>query len=147
MGLGGYFHAKSAKGKNAKNAKGMTENEISYKIIGAAIELHKQLGPGLLESAYENTLAYELSALGLFVEQQIPMPLVYKEIKLDCGYRIDLRVESKVIIEIKSVEALAPIHFAQTLTYLKLSGCKLGLLINFNTERLKEGIHRIVNNL
>jgi len=120
---------------------------MSYKIIGAAIELHKQLGPGLLESAYENTLAYELTALGLFVEQQIPMPLVYKQIKLDCGYRIDLRVERKVIIEIKSVETLAPVHFAQTLTYLRLSECKLGLLINFNTTKLVDGIHRIVNNL
>ena len=125
----------------------MTENEISYKIIGAAIELHKQLGPGLLESAYENTLAYELSALGLLVEQQVPMPFVYKQIKLDCGYRLDLSVERKVIVEIKSVETLAPVHFAQTLTYLKLSGCKLGLLINFNTLILKDGIHRIVNNL
>ena len=125
----------------------MTENEISFKIIGVGIELHKQLGPGLLESAYEHPLAYELRNIGLFVEQQIPMPLVYKEIKMDCGYRIDLRVERKVIIQIKSVELLAPVHFAQTLTYLRLSGCKLGLLINFNTVKLKEGIHRIVNNL
>lgn len=125
----------------------MTENELSYKIIGAAIELHKELGAGLLESAYENPLAYELRESGLFVEQQIPMPLIYKEIKMDCGYRIDLRIESKVIIEIKSIETLAPVHFAQTLTYLRLSGCKLGLLINFNTVKLKDGIHRIVNNL
>lgn len=125
----------------------MTENEISYKIIGAAIELHKELGAGLLESAYENPLAYELRESGLFVEQQIPMPLIYKEIKMDCGYRLDLRVEKKVIVEIKSVETLAPVHFAQTLTYLRLSGCKLGLLINFNTVKLKDGIHRIVNNL
>lgn len=125
----------------------MDENEISYKIIGAAIELHKELGAGLLESAYESTLAYELRECGLFVEQQIPMPLVYKEIKMDCGYRLDLRVERKVIIEIKSIETLAPVHYAQTLTYLRLSGCKLGLLINFNTVRLKDGIHRIVNHL
>ncbi len=125
----------------------MTENEISYKIIGVAIELHKQLGPGLLESAYEHPFAYELRESGLLVEQQIPMPLVYKEIKMDCGYRLDLRVEKKVIVEIKSMETLAPVHFAQTLTYLRLSGCKLGLLINFNTVKLKEGIHRIVNNL
>ena len=122
----------------------MTENEISYKIIGAAIELHKELGAGLLESAYENTLTYELRESGLLVEQQIPMPLIYKEIKMDCGYRLDLLVERKVIIEIKSIETLAPVHFAQTLTYLKLSGCKLGLLINFNTVKLKDGIHRIV---
>ena len=125
----------------------MTENEISHKIIGVAIELHKQFGPGLLESAYENPFAYELRGAGLFVEQQVPMPLVYREIKMDCGYRLDLRVEKKVIVEIKSVEMLAPVHFAQTLTYLKLSGCKLGLLINFNTVKLKDGIHRIVNNL
>jgi len=125
----------------------MNENEISYKIIGAAIELHKELGCGLLESAYENPLAYELRKIGLFVEQQIPMPLIYKEIKMDCGYRLDLRVENKVIIELKSIETLAPVHFAQTLTYLKLSNCKLGLLINFNTILIKDGIHRIVNNL
>ncbi|MGE0636058.1 MAG: GxxExxY protein [Bacteroidia bacterium] len=125
----------------------MTENEISYKIIGAAIDLHKQLGPGLLESVYEYTLAYELRELGLSVEQQVPMPLVHKEIKMECGYRLDLKVESKIIVEIKAIETLAPVHFAQTLTYLKLSGIKLGLLINFNTAVLKDGIHRIVNNL
>ena len=125
----------------------MDENEISHKIIGVAIELHKQLGAGLLESVYENTLAYELSALGLFVEQQVAMPLVYKQVKLDCGYRLDIRVERKVIVEIKSVETLAPVHFSQMLTYLKLSDCKLGLLINFNTVNLKDGVHRIVNKL
>ena len=125
----------------------MNENEISYKIIGAAIELHKELGCGLLESAYENPLAYELRKNGLFVEQQIAMPLIYKEVKMDCGYRLDLKVENRVIIEIKSVEALAPVHFAQTLTYLRLSNCKLGLLINFNTIKLKDGIHRVVNGL
>jgi GxxExxY protein len=125
----------------------MTENEISHKVIGVAIDIHRQLGPGLLESAYEHILTYELNAFGLFVEQQVPMSLVHKEVKLDCGYRIDLRVERKVIVEVKSVEALAPVHFSQTLTYLKLSGRKLGLLINFNTVLLKEGIHRVVNNL
>ncbi len=125
----------------------MNENELSNKIIGAAIELHKVLGPGLLESAYENALAYELNNLGLYVKQQVPMPFVYKEIKLDAGYRIDLLVENKVIIEIKSIETLAPVHFAQVLTYLKLANLKLGLLINFNTKLLKEGIHRVVNNL
>jgi len=92
-------------------------------------------------------MAYELRNLGLYVEQQKPMPFVYREIKMDCGYRIDLLVERKVIVEVKSVELLAPVHFAQTLTYLRLSGCKLGLLINFNTLKLKEGIHRIVNKL
>lgn len=95
----------------------------------------------------ENTLAYELRELGLNVEQQVAMPLIHKEVKMDCGYRLDLIVERTIIIEIKSVETLAPVHFAQTLTYLKLSGIKLGLIINFNTAVLKDGIHRIVNNL
>ena len=125
----------------------MSENEISYKIIGSAMELHKALGPGLLESVYENALAYDLRELGFDVQTQLPMPLVYKEVKQDVGYRIDLLVEDKVIIEVKSVENLAPVHFAQTLTYLKLSDKRLALLINFNTKLLKDGIHRIVNNL
>jgi GxxExxY protein len=125
----------------------MTENEISYKIIGAAIELHKSVGPGLLESAYENALAFDLREMGLEVRQQVPMPFIYKDVKQDIGYRIDLIVENKVIIEIKSVENLAPVHFAQTLTYLKLSNLKLALLINFNNKLLKDNIHRLVNNL
>lgn len=125
----------------------MTENEISYKIIGAALDLHKNIGPGLLESAYENALAFDLRELGFEVKQQVAMPFIYKEVKQDVGYRIDLVVNNKVLIEIKSIENLAPVHFAQTLTYLKLSGLKLGLLINFNTKTLKEGVHRIVNNL
>ncbi len=125
----------------------MTENELSYKIIGVALEIHKNIGPGLLESAYENALAFDLNELGLEVRQQVPMPFIYKEVKQDVGYRIDLIVENKVLVEIKSVENLAPVHYAQTLTYLKLSGLKLGLLINFNTKTLKEGIHRIANNL
>ncbi len=123
------------------------ENDISYKIIGCAIDLHKALGPGLLESVYETTLAYDLREIGLSIQTQVPMPLIYKEVKQDVGYRLDIVVEKKVVVEIKSVENLAPVHFAQTLTYLKLSGLKLGLLINFNTKTLKEGIHRIVNNL
>ena len=125
----------------------MTENELSNRIIGVAIELHKSIGPGLLESAYENALAFDLRQAGFDVKQQVPMPFVYKDVKLDVGYRIDLVVNDKVIIEIKSIEALAPVHFAQTLTYLKLSGLKLTLLINFNSKLLKEHIHRIVNNL
>jgi len=125
----------------------MTENEISYKIIGAVIELNKNIGPGLLESAYENALAYELRQLNLGVKQQVPMPFIYKEVKQDVGYKIDLLVENKVIIEIKSVEALAPVHYLQLLTYLKLSDLKLGLLINFNCKFIKDNIHRIVNNL
>ncbi len=125
----------------------MTENEISYQIIGAAIEIHKTIGPGLLESAYENALAFELRESGFIVTQQKPMPFIYKSIRQDVGYRIDLLVNNKVIIEVKSIENLAPIHFAQTLTYLRLSNLKLALIINFNSKILKNSIHRIVNNL
>jgi GxxExxY protein len=125
----------------------MTENEIAHKIIGSALEIHKKLGPGLLESVYENILSYDLQEIGLNVKTQVPMPLIYKEIKIDAGFRLDLLVEDKVIVEIKSIDTLAPVHFAQTLTYLKLSNRKLALLINFNNAKLKDGIHRIVNNL
>jgi GxxExxY protein len=125
----------------------MTENEISEKIIGCAIQVHRELGPGLLESSYEECLYFELVQSGLYVEKQKPLPLVYKEVKLDCGYRIDLIIENKVIIEVKSVEALNDIHLAQVLTYLKLSKCKLGLLMNFNVLLVKNGIKRIVNKL
>lgn len=125
----------------------MHENEISYKIIGAAIEIHKTVGPGLLESAYENALAFDLREMGFDVKQQAPMPFIYKNVKQDIGYRIDLVVNNKVIIEIKSIESLAPVHYAQTLTYLRLSGLKLALLINFNSKILKDSIHRIVNKL
>ena len=125
----------------------MFENEIATKIIGTAIELHKRLGPGLLESAYENALAFDLREMGFKVRQQVPMPFVYKEVKMDVGYKLDLIVEDQVVVEIKSVESLAPVFFSQLLTYLKLSDLKLGLLINFNTKLLKEGIHRVVNNL
>jgi len=125
----------------------MNENDLSYKIIGAALELHKTLGPGLLESVYETTLAYDLRELGVNVETQVPVPLVYKEVKQDIGYRMDMLVEGKVIVEIKALESLAPVHFAQVLTYLKLSDKRLALLINFNTKFLKDGIHRVVNKL
>ncbi len=125
----------------------MNENDLSYKTIGAAIEIHKVVGPGLLESAYENALAFELREMGFEVKQQVPMPFVYKDVKQDVGYRIDLVINDKILVEVKSVETLAPVHYAQTLTYLKLSDLKLGLLINFNTSVLKDGIHRIVNNL
>ena len=125
----------------------MNENQLSQIIIGSAIKVHKNLGPGLLESAYEETLYYELKKEGFFIEKQKPMPLIYDEVKLDVGYRIDLMIESKIIIEIKSVDALNEVHLAQILTYLKLSGCKLGLLINFNVKYLKDGIKRVVNNL
>lgn len=123
----------------------MSENEISSKIIGAAIEVHKQLGPGLLESTYETCLAYELKQMGLDVKQQQALPVLYKEVKLEAGYRIDLLVENKVIVEIKSVDALADIHTAQLLTYLKLKDLKLGLLINFNSVRVIDGLKRILN--
>ena len=123
----------------------MTENEVANKIIGTAIEVHKALGPGLLESAYKECLYYKIAQSGLAVEKEKPMPLVFEDVKLDCGYRIDLLVEKKVVIEIKSVEALNDIHTAQTLTYLKLGNYKLGLLINFNVVLLKEGIKRIIN--
>ena len=125
----------------------MTENQISEKIIGCAIEVHKALGPGLLESAYLECLFFELQNAGLNVEKQKALPLVYKEIRMDAGYRIDILVENKVIIELKSVDALNDIHMAQVLTYLKLSGCKLGLLINFNVLRVVEGTKRLVNKL
>lgn len=125
----------------------MTENELSHKIIGAALEIHKALGPGLLESVYETTLAFDLREMGLEVKTQIGLPVVYRQLTMDAGYRIDLLVENKVIIEIKSVETLLPVHFSQTLTYAKLSGTKLALLINFNSAKLKDGIHRIANNL
>jgi GxxExxY protein len=115
----------------------MSENEISSKIIGAAIAIHKELGPGLLESTYETCLAYELREIGFNVKQQQALPVVYKNVKLNAGYRIDLLIENKVIVEIKSVEALADIHTAQLLTYLKLKNLKLGLLINFNEVLLK----------
>jgi GxxExxY protein len=120
-------------------------DKITQSIIGAAIEVHKGLGPGLLESAYEACMIYELGVLGLKVESQKPLPLVYKRVRLDCGYRIDLLVEDKVIVEIKSVDQIMPIHHAQVISYLKLSGCKVGLLINFNEKLLKHGVHRIVN--
>jgi len=123
----------------------MNENELSNRLIGIAIEVHKALGPGLLESAYKECLFYEISKAGLYVEKEKPMPLVYQEVKLECGYRLDLLIENKLVVEIKSVEALNEVHFAQTLTYMKLGGYKLGLLINFNVVRLKEGIKRVIN--
>ncbi len=125
----------------------MNENELSRIIIGAAIEVHKALGPGLLESSYEACLRRELAQRGLEVKQQVGLPLVYKDVVCDIGYRIDLLVENKVIIEIKSVECLTDVHFAQILTYLKLRQCKLGLLINFNVAQLKAGLKRVVNHL
>ena len=125
----------------------MTENEISKIIFNCSLKVHKTLGPGLLESSYEECLFYELKKSGLGVEKQKPLPLIYEGVKLEIGYRVDLIVENKVIIEIKSVEALNDVHLAQVLTYLKLSDCKLGMLINFNVSLIKNGIRRIANNL
>ncbi len=121
-------------------------NKITEGIIGAAINVHRTLGPGLLESAYEACVAFDLGEVGLSVERQKALPIRYKGVSLDCGYRLDLLVEKEVIVELKSVEKILPIHKAQLMSYLKLSGCKVGLLINFNVEVLKDGIVRIVNN-
>ncbi|MBK9291009.1 MAG: GxxExxY protein [Bacteroidetes bacterium] len=122
----------------------METNQITEKIIGCAIEVHRHLGPGLLESAYEECLFYELVNAGLEVKKQRALPLVYKDIRLDAGYRIDLLVENTVIIEIKSVDAFAEIHKAQLMTYMKLADIKVGLLLNFNVTRMKDGIVRWV---
>jgi GxxExxY protein len=122
----------------------MTDNEITHEIIGAAIEVHKHLGPGLLESAYEVCLEHELSLRNLKIGRQVGVPVIYRETKLDCGYRIDLLVESRIVVELKSVECLAPIHEAIILTYLRLSGHKIGLLINFNVAALKDGVRRFI---
>ncbi|MFC1849240.1 GxxExxY protein [candidate division CSSED10-310 bacterium] len=122
----------------------MIENKLSKKVIGYAIEVHKSLGPGLLESAYKECLFYKLNQGGLFVEKEKPLPLVFEGVKLECGYRVDLLVEKQLIVEVKAVETLADIHMAQVLTYLRLSGCRLGLLINFNVVLLKNGIKRVI---
>lgn len=122
----------------------MNDKLLTHTILGAAIEIHRSLGPGLLEAVYEECLAKELSLLGLGYERQKPVPLVYKELKLECGYRLDFLVQRRVVVELKSVEALAPIHDSVMLTYLRLSGAPLGLLINFNVPILKEGIKRFV---
>lgn len=126
----------------AEEYKALTE-----RIIGAAIQVHRELGPGMLESAYEACLVYELEQQGLRVESQKALPLKYRDVMLDCGYRVDLLVDERVIVEIKVLEALQPVHKAQLLSYLRLSGCKVGLLINFNVDVLKRGIHRVVNGL
>lgn len=122
-------------------------NRITEAVIGAAIAVHRALGPGLLESAYEACLAYELMEQGLAVERQKELPVTYRGVQLDCGYRIDLLVEGKVVVELKAVERVEPVHEAQLLSYLKLSGCQVGLLINFNVKMLTHGIRRLVNDL
>lgn len=123
----------------------MNENLITEKIIGAAITVHKELGPGLLESAYQECLFYDLQQQDILVEKEKPLPLVYKDVKLDCGYRIDLLVEKRVVVEIKSVDKLNDIHMAQVLTYLKLNNNRIGLLINFNVTQLTSGLKRVIN--
>ena len=125
----------------------MTENELSKIVVNCAFKVQNSLGPGLLESAYEECLFYELNKTGLKIEKQKALPLVFEEVKLEIGYRIDLIIENKLIVEIKSVETLNDVHFAQLLTYLKLTNSKLGLLINFNVALIKNGIKRIANNL
>ena len=125
----------------------MTENEIATIVVDAALKIHKTLGPGLLESVYQATLEFELQNRGLQVSQQVGLPVHYEGLKLELGFRVDLIVDDKVIIEIKSVEALAPVHKKQLLTYLRLTDLRLGLLINFNVELIKDGIHRVVNRL
>lgn len=123
----------------------MNENELSNKIIGYAIEVHSTLGPGLLEGAYKECLYYKIIKSGLFAEKEKPLPLVFEEVRMECGYRLDILVERKLVLEIKSVDALNDLHLAQTLTYLKVGNFKLGLLINFNTVKLKDGIKRVIN--
>jgi GxxExxY protein len=140
------FFSRRINRRGAEDAETEMEiNKITATIIGAAIAVHRLLGPGLLESAYEACLAFELERRGLEVERQKPLPVRYRGMELECGYRLDLLVEQKVIVELKTVEALAPIHDAQLLTYLRISGHEVGLLINFNVAELRRGVRRLVN--
>jgi len=123
----------------------MTENDLAKLVFECGLNVHKTLGPGLLESSYEECLFYEISKHKVWVEKQKPLPLIYEDVKLEIGYRIDILVENKLIVEVKAVESLNDVHIAQVLTYLKLSNCKLGLLINFNTNLFKHGVKRIIN--
>ena len=122
----------------------MQENIITEKILGCAFKVHTELGPGLLESAYEECLNYEMNLAGLFIEKQKALPLIYREVKLDCGYRLDFLIDKLVVVEVKAIEELNEIHLAQVITYLKLSKCKIGLLLNFNVKSLKDGIKRVI---
>ena len=142
-------YAESRKGakRSQIGTRNMDLNQLSNLIIGCAIEVHKTLGPGLLESAYENCLAYELRQKGVTVLQQVPMPIVYKDVRLDHGYRMDLLVDGRIVVEVKSVEFVSDVHEAQLLTYLKLGDYRLGLILNFNTNTLRSGIKRLVNRL
>lgn len=125
----------------------MKANEVTEQIIASAIEVHRALGPGLLESAYEACLVYELSQRGLYFQRQSALPVVYKDVRIDCGYRPGLLVDRQIVVELKAIDRIAPIHEAQLLSYLKLSGCQVGLLINFNVRLLKDGIRRLVHGL
>ncbi len=125
----------------------ITENEIAKIVVNICFKIHTQYGPGLFESVYEEIFCYELAKTGLFFTRQQPIPLIHEEIKMEIGFRADVIVEKKVIVELKSIELLAPLNFKQVRTYLTLTGCKLGLLVNFNVELIKDGIHRIVNKL
>ena len=122
----------------------LSPNELSHEIIRAALKVHTALGPGLLESAYQTCLAYELRQMGFRVETEVPLPVVYKGVQLDCGYRLDLVVEDLVVVELKSIDAIAPVHKAQMISYLKLSGKSLGLLINFNVPMFRDGVRRML---
>jgi GxxExxY protein len=122
-------------------------NQLTERILGAAISVHREIGPGMLEAAYEACLAYELEQDGLLVERQKPLPLTYRGVTLDCGYRVDFLVDERVIVEVKSVEKIRHVHKAQLLSYVRMFGCQVGLLLNFNAEVLKDGIHRVVNGL
>ena len=130
--------------RGAKGTKDNQQGDLSFEIIGAAIEVHRVLGPGLLESAYEEALCRELALRNMPFERQVPLAVEYKGVRLDCGYRLDVVVDNSVVVELKTVESLMPIHEAQLLTYLKVSGLKLGLLLNFNVGLMKEGIKRLV---
>jgi GxxExxY protein len=138
-------HATDSFLEEAQASYARGETTLTGIVIGCAMNVHSALGPGLLESSYQECLYYELTKAGLKVEKQKPLPLIYEEVKLECGYRIDLLVENKLVIEIKSVESLNDVHIAQTLTYLKLSHCEIGLLINFNVVKLRDGIKRLLN--
>ena len=141
----GFYH-KETQRVFTKGHKGriMNTEKIFKQVLDCAFTVHSALGPGLLESAYEECLSYEIEEAGLMVLKQWPLPLIYRDIKLDIGYRVDLLIENQIVVEVKSIDSLADIHLAQILTYLKLSGCKLGLLVNFNVKHLKDGIKRVI---
>jgi GxxExxY protein len=145
IGFGERINTK-ARSEDTEDTKGTVhENEIAHRVIGLAIDVHRALGPGLLESAYEECLYHKLTKAGLHVVKQMPMPLVFEDVKLECGYRLDMLVEHRLVLEVKSCDMIHPVFLAQLLTYLRLGGFRLGLLINFNVEVLKEGIKRVIN--